>query len=91
MASLIDMMVMELEGRELLASSTDVATIERLGELLPKLEANIEAEIRRNGFTDIPAIKDRLQLPVQRICRARKSAEEHMIQLACELELEKRL
>jgi hypothetical protein len=56
--------------------------------MMAKLAVEIDNALRAYGFDDVAEVKARLRLPVQRMFRARQAAFDHIVQLACEHELD---
>ncbi|WP_133365313.1 hypothetical protein [Qipengyuania sediminis] len=64
-------MVMAIEGRDLLNA-----------EQLAALDREVDRNIKQHGFTEVETVKQRMELPVQRLVKARAAAMEHLRQLA---------
>lgn len=87
---LLALLTYEHEGQAIIESlpASDPKAEEWRG-ILAKLAVQIDSALLAYGFDDVAEVKARLRLPVQRMFRARQAAFDHIVQLACEHELDK--
>ncbi len=86
-----DLLAMLVSEQEAMAEAAKGgANAAEFQAMLPRLSAHIDSALRAYGFDNPAKVRSQLQLPVQRMFRAREAAFDHILELARQDELDKR-